>query len=971
MIDATFAAVRKACPPAIWSRGVELVRQGAVIGERAQGRELDLRVSMQGGMVAPLVTLFPDDAEWSCECPSAAAACIHVAAAVIAVKQAEEKGESLFAPKSEQTTGYIGYRFTSGKFLGFDRVMVTGKHEEPLSNTLAMLSFDRSKPFIATQQDLGIEVLLGSSTRGQLASEQMAKLLAALRDAPDITLDGRPVTTGEPTAGMRARLEDVPEGVRVSIEQDPGVRAVYANGVVLEDETLRPFDQSKVTARDVQDLRRGKIFRKHEIPDLVTGLLPRLAKNVAILDLTKSLPKAEKARPRIQLETTREDTSLSVLATLVYGDPPTARIDGDKLVHLQGAVPVRDQAAERKLVVRLASELKLLPGVRHTVPLAEAVAFARKLEDWSDDAATGAARDFRLLPTLTARVAIKGNALDLAFETTDMDGSVRAADSKAVLDAFRRGEPLVPLLSGGVAPLPADFLAKHGERLMDVLAARADDGVVSQAGMFDLKKLATDLGEPDPPGFEKLAALVAGFTAIPASDLPEGLTASLRSYQRRGVDWLCFLREAGLGGILADDMGLGKTVQAITALRGRALVVAPTSVLFNWHAELTKFRPNLRVGMYYGPSRSLHRDVDVLLTTYAILRLDIGELAREKFDTIVLDEAQAIKNPDSQTTRAAYALKGDFKLTLSGTPVENRLEELWSQMHFVNPGLLGTRRDFDERLAKPIERGEPGAAAHLRERVAPFVLRRLKKEVAPELPPRTEMVLRCVLSDTERAVYDVIHAASRRDVVEKLGAGEGNVMQALEALLRLRQVASHAGMVPGGESILHSAKVDMLLEKLEEAVADGHKALVFSQWTSLLDRVEQPLRDAMLPFTRLDGSTADRGAVVAEFQNPDGPPIMLVSLKAGGTGLNLTAADHVFLLDPWWNPAVEDQAADRAHRIGQDKPVMVYRLVAKDTVEERMLELQARKRGLADAALGGGDAALRLTREDLLDLLSA
>ncbi|MEZ0313810.1 MAG: DEAD/DEAH box helicase [Myxococcota bacterium] len=969
MIDATFAAVRKACPPAIWSRGVELVRQGAVLGERAQGRELDLRVSMQGGMVAPLVTLFPDDAEWSCECPSAAAACIHVAAAVIAVKQAEEKGESLFAPKSEQSTGYIGYRFTSGKGLTFDRVMVTGRNEVALTSTLTMLSYDRSKPFIATQQDLDIEVLLSSTPRGILPRELMAKLLAALRDAPDITLDGRPVTTGEATAGMRARLEDVPEGVRVSIEQDPGVRAVFANGVVLEDETLRPFDEAKVSARDVQDLRRGKIFRKHEIPDLVTGLIPRLARSVAILDLTKSLPKAEKAKPRIHIETSREDTTLSVLATLVYGDPPTARIDGDKLVHLQGAVPVRDQAAERKLVVRLASELKLLPGVRHSVPLNEAVPFARKLQDWSDEAASGAARDFRLLPGLTAKVAIKGNALDLSFFTTDIDGTQREADPKAVLDAFRRGEPLVPLLSGGVAPLPVDFLGKHGERLLDVLAARADDGTIGTAGMFDLKKLASDLGEPDPPGFAKLSALVSGFTSIPKAELPEGLTAELRSYQQRGVDWLAFLRRANLGGILADDMGLGKTVQAITALTGRSLVVAPTSVLFNWHAELTRFRPNLRVGMYYGPTRSLARDLDVVLTSYALLRLDIGELSAQHFDTIVLDEAQAIKNPDSQTTRAAYTLKGDFRITLSGTPVENRLEELWSQMHFVNPGLLGSRKDFDERYAKPIERAEPGAAERLRERVSPFVLRRLKREVAPELPPRTEVVLRCELSETERAIYDVIRAASMRDVVDKLTGGQGNVMQALEALLRLRQVASHAALVPGGEAILHSAKVDLLLEKLDEAVADGHKALVFSQWTSLLDLVERPLNDALLPFTRLDGSTADRGAVVREFQNPDGPPIMLVSLKAGGTGLNLTAADHVFLLDPWWNPAVEDQAADRAHRIGQDKPVMVYRLVAKDTVEERMLDLQSRKRGLADAALGGGDSALRLTRDDLLDLL--
>jgi SNF2 family DNA or RNA helicase len=281
--------------------------------------------------------------------------------------------------------------------------------------------------------------------------------------------------------------------------------------------------------------------------------------------------------------------------------------------------------------------------------------------------------------------------------------------------------------------------------------------------------------------------------------------------------------------------------------------------------------------------------------------------------------------------------------------------------------LLGSRKNFEERIARPIGAGESGAAERLRARIRPFVLRRLKRDVARELPPRTDMVLHCELSAEERVVYDAVQAATREQVTARLGAG-GDVMALLEALLRLRQAACHAALVPGQQAAT-SSKVELLMEELETVVADGHKALVFSQWTSLLDLVEPRLRDASVHFTRLDGSTRDRPAVVDAFQAPSGPPVMLVSLRAGGTGLNLTAADHVFLLDPWWNPAVEDQAADRTHRIGQDRPVFVYRLVARHTVEERILELQERKRALSDAALGDAERGAALTREDLLALL--
>ena len=395
---------------------------------------------------------------------------------------------------------------------------------------------------------------------------------------------------------------------------------------------------------------------------------------------------------------------------------------------------------------------------------------------------------------------------------------------------------------------------------------------------------------------------------------------------------------------------------------------SPPSLLVNWTEESARFRPGLAVHGFHGPTRELDPNADVTLTSYAILRLDADRLAARRFGTVVLDEAQNIKNPESQVAQAAYRLDAGFRMALTGTPVENRLDELWSQLHFLNRGLLGGRSQFRQRYARPIADGDTVCATRLRERIRPFLLRRRKQEVAPELPPRTEIVLHCELDAAERAVYDAVRAATVEKVVAQLSEG-GSVLAALEALLRLRQAACHADLVPG-QRAQGSSKLELLASRLEEAAADGHKALVFSQWTSLLDLVEPVLERDGLAYTRLDGATRDRESVVKHFQSEAGPPVMLVSLKAGGTGLNLTAADHVFLLDPWWNPAVEDQATGRAHRIGQTRPVVVHRLVARNTVEEGILKLHARKRALAEVAVGTGDEAKGLTRDDLLALLS-
>jgi superfamily II DNA or RNA helicase len=965
----TFDAVRNACSPQLWSRGIELVRADAVIGERAEADEVAVRVATKSGMIARNVLLFLDDGQWECSC--GASVCEHAAAAVIAVKRAHDEGRSL--PSQGVGAGTIAYRLTRGPGgLELERGVRVGDTFHPFEATLAALSSGRvpAPRFTARQNDLAAELAMGTHRRGPLPRAIVAKLLRALSGCDDVSLDGAPVRTSASRVGPRIAVTDQGDGFRVALEDDPEISEVFVNGIARCGDTLRPTADPQLTGRELHDFAAGRHFGPGAINELVIEILPALRGRVSVDVRTSRLPAIERIPPRIAIETRLDGASLSVLALLVYGDPPQARVDGGKLVHLRGAVPLRDERAEQRELRYLAARLGLAPGFASVVSGADAVALVAKLDHWEGEVRGTGCDRFTLFGPLSANVIVGDDGgVDVAFATAAGPGRAsRAAEPGAVLAAFRAGESLVALQGGGYAPLPLDWLSRFGARIADLLAARDEAGMTPRALLPDVARLCEDLERPPPPALSGLGALLAGFEGLGEPSLPPDLAAELRPYQRHGVAWLSFLRDAGLGALLADDMGLGKTVQALCAARGRTLVVAPTSVVHNWSDEIRRFRPGLTACVYHGPKRALDAKADVTITSYALLRLDEELLAKVDWDTLVLDEAQLIKNPESQVAQAAFRLRAGWRVTLSGTPVENRLDELWSQMHFLNRGLLGGRADFQERYAKPVADGVAGSAARLRERIRPFVLRRLKQDVAPELPPRTDAILYCVLGDAERRVYDAVRAATLNEVVAKLREG-GGVLAALEALLRLRQAACHPALVPG-QTAETSSKIDRLRESLETVAAEGHKALVFSQWTSLLDLIEPHLRAAAIDFTRLDGSTVDRAGVVARFQDDAGPPVLLISLKAGGTGLNLTAADHVFLMDPWWNPAVEDQAADRAHRIGQDRPVLVYRLVAEDTVEERILLLQEAKRSIADAALGDAAAAASLTRDDLLALLS-
>jgi len=556
-----------------------------------------------------------------------------------------------------------------------------------------------------------------------------------------------------------------------------------------------------------------------------------------------------------------------------------------------------------------------------------------------------------------------------------------------VLQAIRRGAKHIVLGDGSLGMLPEEWvqkfapIARLGTAEGEHLRFRSVQAVLLDAWLEDEPEVTSD------ETFERARRRLQEFAGITPAPEPPGFKGELRGYQRAGLGWLHFLRDFGFGGCLADDMGLGKTIQVLALLESRrtlrkrerlppSLAVVPRSLVFNWRAEAARFTPRLRVLDYTGADRSRESRVfagyDLVLTTYGTLRKDVAVLREMEFDYVILDEAQAIKNAESQTAKAARLLRGSHRLALTGTPVENHLGELWSLLEFLNPGFLGSSPSF-RGLTDELRAPSSESRGLLVRALRPLLLRRTKEAVAPELPAKLEQTLFCELPARQRRFYDELrnhYRASLGKQIGEQGMGRSKIL-VLEALLRLRQAACHPGLVAPNLLGDPCAKLDLLLPQLREILEEGHKALVFSQFTSFLAILRQQLDAAGLPYLYLDGRTRDRAEKVEAFQSGSGYPLFLISLKAGGLGLNLTAADYVYLLDPWWNPAVEAQAIDRAHRIGQERPVFASRIVARDTVEEKILDLQKTKRDLADAVIEADRSLLAgLSKEDLELLLS-
>jgi superfamily II DNA or RNA helicase len=586
---------------------------------------------------------------------------------------------------------------------------------------------------------------------------------------------------------------------------------------------------------------------------------------------------------------------------------------------------------------------------------------------------------FRRAGATSVNVSSGIDWFELRGEVDYGDGT--SATLPQLLAALRRGDTMIRLGDGTYGLLPEDWLARFAP--LAGLGAATDDHLrfrKNQAGVLDALLAAQPEVQVDEV-FEHIREKLRTFKGVTALPQPEAFTGQLRDYQCEGLGWMQFLREFGFGGCLADDMGVGKTAQVLATLEmrraeglGPSLVVAPKSLMFNWRAEAAKFTPRLRVIEHTGLARDigLIRESDLVLTTYGTLVRDVPQLAEVEFDYIVLDEAQAVKNANTASAKAVRLLRGSHRLALSGTPVENHLGELWSLFEFLNPGMLGEAKVL--KMAGGLARNPSEESRRLlAHALRPFILRRTKQQVARELPPKTEQTIFCELEPAQRKQYDDLRRHYRDTLLRRVqsqGVGK-STMHVLEALLRLRQAACHPGLLDQKRKDEPSAKLDVLLDHLDEIRQEGHKALVFSQFTSLLAIVRDRLDESGVRYEYLDGATRDRQAHVDAFQTDPEVSLFLVSLKAGGVGLNLTAAEYVFLLDPWWNPAVEAQAVDRTHRIGQTRPVFAYRLIARDTVEEKVLELQKSKRDLADAILGEDNSLIRdLKKEDLELLLS-
>jgi hypothetical protein len=555
------------------------------------------------------------------------------------------------------------------------------------------------------------------------------------------------------------------------------------------------------------------------------------------------------------------------------------------------------------------------------------------------------------------------------------------------LDRPDGGHVYAPLPNGDALKLPTGRV----RRILRHLAALIDPKFPGKTRLHALDAAAlTGIGglDIDPPmEVGELAAKLRDFGGIEPVPQPTGLQATMRDYQISGFRWMQFLARHGLHGILADDMGLGKTLQTIAHIlaekqnghnRGRpTLVIAPTSVVPNWRAEIARFAPALRVLILQGSERGKYfRSIphaDVVLTSYAIVQRDAEKLRAHPFHLAVLDEAQYIKNPSAKVAQAACKLDAAHRLCLSGTPVENHLGELWSLMRFLIPGFLGSQETFNKRFRNPIEKdGCPERNEALKQRIAPLILRRTKDQVATELPPKTELVHLVELHTAQKDLYETVRAAMDKRVRQAMAArgNDGFQMVFLDALLKLRQICCDPRLLPTefSNSLRESAKLDYLVELLDVLLEEGRRILIFSQFTTMLGLIEGHLKGRKIPHLILTGASKDRGALVEKFQSGE-IPVFLISLKAGGTGLNLTAADTVIHYDPWWNPAAQAQATDRAYRIGQDKPVFVHKLLCQNTVEERIHKLQQEKAQLAAGLLADADITHKLSPEMVRALL--
>ena len=854
----------------------------------------------------------------------------------------------------------------------------------------------------------------------ELRGEEAAEMLSMLRDRR-VLLEPASMELRFTDEPLRPRLElDTAnaKAVRVRVVFESGSRRFpLSSGHWFEGTPGWHIDTTEGVARPVIDsvtpawLQRlyrspALVHPSSDLPRLLTEFIPRAAAslNAELPDLSQIADLVD-SQPTFRLDTNGDILEAKAKITVKYGEHDLPVPPQGFPSPLEFLPPAKDKGRPRVVRRDVGAEMS---AVQKLLNLGFTPDEAREgLEVHGDDAVdfwTHAVAELpaeweKRIPDDLAKVKVRSNtvtsqmrvssgvdwlSLDMTFKS---DGV--AVDTDELRMCLEHGRHLVKLADGSYAPVREEEVAEILERMAEIIAGASDMQKLplSQAGRVqDLLRLVGDANVT--PAAKDLFSKLGNISEIPQLAKPRNLkVATFRDYQKRGYSWLAFLHEVGTGGVLADDMGLGKTLQTIALLlwaknknkRKLNLVVAPTSVVPNWEREIEKFAPALKTVVWQGPDRQDQRvaldDADVMITSYALLRRDEEFLHTLSLRYVILDEAQHIKNPLSATARAAKKLESERRLALTGTPIENRLSEIWSIIDFVSPGLLGSLKAFEERYSRPIDRGDAEAAQKLRTIIHPLVLRRTKAEVAPELPAKIEQEIIVPMADEQAKLYKQMLKEVRNSIlstVEKQGVAKAQI-QILAALTRMRQVACDPRLtkLSGEWSLETSGKLQALQEIVEEAVAGGHRILIFSQFVTMLHIIRELLDESGVVYEYLDGSTKDRLARVDRFNEDESINAFLISLKAGGTGLNLTGADTVIHFDPWWNPAVEDQATDRAHRIGQTKVVNVYKLIARDSVEEKILKLSEKKRQLVSNVLTTESTPLKgLTRADIDDLFS-
>lgn len=872
----------------------------------------------------------------------------------------------------------------------------------------------KGRRFAFSQQDNVVLDSLEQITNGetpailQLEIKDFTALLPTLAGHRGITLgkSSEVTVTKTPFAvPLRATLHSNGEIV-LALKEMPKAVAIL-DGWVWHNATLQPL----ALPQAVKDIARGPVrLTRMQVPTFLSQHWPQLAAlgnveaNFKLEDFTVG-PQA----PRFILELRGGLSQLSATVQCAYG----SRIMALGVTKAQEEVWIpdpnastkylmRDVSAERAALGRLQRNGFSAPDSLGKMQLLGQNAvlnflareFPKLQREWTvtlDEQLEN--RTLRNIERVEPQFEITPSGvqwfdLGVVFATSSGETFTNAEIQRLILS----GQSHTRSKNGKTVVIDTGAVEEMQEVLLDCAPQQHANGYRmsnTQAGFLEatLRK-HTDWKVQAPTAWRDRAARQTGEAKLECPPLGN-LESVLRPYQKHGVAWLQFLRENGFGGILADEMGLGKTLQTLAFLRfvrqkspnaAPMLIVCPTSLVFNWVSEAKKFTPELKVLALHGPNR--HQSFpqvsqsDIVVTSYALARRDADRYREFEFDTVVLDEAQHIKNRQTQNAHAVKAVKAKHRIVLTGTPMENSVLDLWSIFDFLMPGYLGAAKDFRERYEIPIAKLKDTAAQErLSRRLKPFLLRRLKKDVAADLPAKIEQVSFCELTPEQRGVYQQVIEASRKEVLEAVGAqglAKSRIV-VLTALLRLRQVCCDLRLLKADnvDAANASGKLDMFSELLEEVIDGGHRVLVFSQFTTMLGLLKERLASEGIEFCYLDGSTTNRGAVVAQFQNNAAIPVFLISLKAGGVGLNLTGADTVIHFDPWWNPAVEDQATDRAHRIGQTKVVTSYKLITRDTVEEKILTLQNKKREMIQSTIGGEEEfAAALNWDEIQELLA-